>query len=248
MPPSDLADPVARLREAAAAGVAVVDEPTGKALLSAAGVATPAGRVVGDADAAVAALAEIGGPVCLKIVAPELAHKSDIGGVVGPLVSVAEVRAGAVDLLGRLDGQLLVEAWEIGESHCFVGLSLRGPLGPVVSIGIGGIWVELLRDVAYRAAPISIEEAAEALSGLRGAAVLGGGRGRMPIDLTALAEAVARISRLALDRELRELVGEIDVNPLLARPDGPPVALDCTIVLAPTTQTALKPAAVVGMG
>ena len=177
MPPSDLRGVVARLRDAADAGLTVADEPTGKALLNAAGVATPEGRVVGSAAAAAKAAADLGGPVGLKIVTPELAHRSDVDGVFGPLESVEAVRQAAVDLLARLGGELLVEAWETGGTHCFVGLSLRGPLGPVVSVGIGGIWVEVLRDVAHRAAPVTADEAAEALLSLRGSALLRGGVG-----------------------------------------------------------------------
>lgn len=247
MPLCDFADAVARLREAADAGVIVADEPTGKALLRGIGVATPESRVVGTADEAAAAAADLDGPVGLKIVAPRLAHKSDVGGVIGPLQSAEHVGRAAADMLARLDGELLVEAWETSGVHCFVGLSLGGPLGPVVSVGLGGIWVEVLRDVAYRAAPVTADEAAEALSTLRGAALLEGGRGRTPVDVKALAEAVARISRLVLEPELGEIVSEIDVNPLLARLSGAPVALDCTIVFAGRAQPSAEPALVAGV-
>jgi len=231
MPRCDLDEAVARLRAAAVNGSAIASEPAGKALLRAVGVATPAGRVVKTPDEAVVVAADLGGPVALKIVAPGVAHKSDVGGVAGPLQSSETIRHAAHDLLARLGGELLVEAWHGDGVQCFVGLSLGGPLGAVLSFGLGGIWVEVLRDVAHRSAPVTAAEAGEALSHLRGAALLQGGRGRMAVDLDALAETLAGLSRLALEPQLHELVREIEVNPLLARPSGPPLALDCAVVL-----------------
>lgn len=234
MPPAELAEVVSRLRALASAGVGVVDEPTGKDLLRVLGVLVPEGRAVASPDEATAAGGELGWPVGLKIVVPGLVHKSDVGGVAGPLCSPGAVRQAAAVMLNRLDGTLRVEAWAADGVDCFVGLSLRGPLGPVVSVGLGGIWVEALRDVAHRAAPVSPQEAEEALTSLRGVALLRGGRGHATVDLVALAESVALISRLALVPEVREVVSEMDVNPLRLCASGAPIALDCTIVLAPS--------------
>ena len=104
----------------------------------------------------------------------------------------------------------MVETWEADGEEAFVGLSLAGPLGPVLTVGLGGIWVEILRDVAYRAAPLSAVEVVEAFSSLRAVPWLLGGRGRSATDLTHAADAIARLCRTVMDPTLRELVSEIE--------------------------------------
>jgi acetate---CoA ligase (ADP-forming) len=231
MPHPDLESIIAELRDGVTAGHPAAIEPLGKALLRSVGIRTPKGRQVSTPAEAAAAMTELPGPVAVKVVSPDVVHKTDVGGVRGPLDSAAEVEAAATDLLARLDGELLVEAWETDGVEAFVGLSLHGPLGAVMTVGLGGIWVEILRDVAHRAAPLNPLEVVEAFSSLRAAPLLLGGRGRSAMDIAHAADAIARLSQMVVDPSLRAVVSTIDINPLLLRDGAAPVALDCTIIL-----------------
>jgi hypothetical protein len=225
----DPAHSLGRLAELRAAGIRVADEASAKALLRELGLATPRGTVVSGAAAAAEAAARIGFPVVLKMGDPELPHKTELAGVAGPLNSVAEVAASAHDM--GSSKRLLVESWEDGGTLCFVGLACRTPFGPLLSFGLGGVWVEALQDVIYTLAPASHREIRALLAQLRGFGVLTGARGRSPVDLDSLAETIAAFSRLAADARALALLDEIDVNPLLVRAGGPPMALDATAVL-----------------
>jgi acetyltransferase len=228
---SEVADALGRLRGLRAAGASVADEPAGKSLLRALGISVPQGVVVGGPDAAVDAAAALGGPVAVKLIARALPHKSDAGAVAGPLRSPGDVRDAAARIARPGGEGLLVERWDEGGVACFAGLALHTTFGPVISFGLGGIWVEILRDVAHRLAPVSEREALEMATSLRGAPLLSGARGRPPVDLAAVAASVARLSALATDPDALDLIDELDVNPLLAHAGSAPVALDATVVL-----------------
>jgi acetyltransferase len=243
----DLHEPLERLRELMASGETVVDEPTGKAMLAAAGLAVPRGRTAATPEQAQAVASELGVPVAIKAVADGVSHKTEIGGVAGPL-SPAEVPAAASELQGRLPGPLLVEEWLDRGVQCFLGISLDGPFGPLVSFGVGGLWVELVRDVAHRLAPVSTAEAEEMVRSLRAVALLDGYRGASGGGTEVLAATIARMSQLAVTPELRGVVSDIDVNPLLHRPDADPVALDCTIVLSTGGHASAGPLAPLATG
>jgi succinyl-CoA synthetase beta subunit len=230
---SEFSDALGRLRGLRAAGASVADEPAGKELLRALGLSVPQGLVAAGVDEAVEAARALGGPVAVKLVAQDLPHKSDVGAVAGPLDTPAAVRAAAARIVRPEAVGLLVERWHDGGVACFAGLALHTAFGPVVSFGLGGVWVEILRDVAHRLAPVSEREAREMALSLRAAPLLLGARGRPAVDLSALAASVSRLSRLAADEDARELVDEVDVNPLLALESGTPVALDATVVLRP---------------
>jgi acetyltransferase len=219
------------MREQQSCGVRILDEVLSKELLAACDVRVPDGRVVSTSDDAIMAARAVGFPVAVKIVTPDVAHKSDVGGVKGPLRESRDV-AEAVETL-RAQGwtQFLVEHWEDGDPLCFLGLSLDGPAGPLVSFGLGGIWVEALRDVAHRAAPVTPEEALAMIEATQGSVLFKGARGRPPVDLSGLCGVISSLSRLASDDDIAQLVHEIDVNPLLVDSAGRPVALDATVVL-----------------
>lgn len=223
------------LAQASREGAQVATEPDGKALLNAFGIAVPPGRVVSSYDEAAQAAEAVGWPVAIKVVAPDLPHKSDVGGVVGPVHTPEELSAAAARVSRPDAVGLLVERWEQDGIGCFVGLNLTGPFGPTVSFGLGGVWVETLRDVSHRLAPIDEREALEMVHALHAAPILDGARGRQPTDLAALTAAIARISTVVTDSQARRVINEIDINPLLARACGPPVALDATVTLRHST-------------
>ena len=231
----------APMRGALAAVVQVEFPPAGEraalACLASHGVpVVPATLVRDEADAVVAARA-YGGAVVLKVAAADIAHKSDIGGVALNLKGDAQVAAAyraIMDAVHRhqpdaaIDGVLVSPMRERG-IELMVGMA-RDPLwGPVLAVGLGGIWVETLKDVALRVLPVDADEVLRMLTELRGAPLLAGQRGVPATDLDALARAIARIAHAVLC--LGPQLEAMDVNPLWVR--GSAVeALDALFVRA----------------
>jgi acyl-CoA synthetase (NDP forming) len=200
-----------------------------RAVLREAGVAFPAARRVAGAEEAVAAAAELGGPVALKALG--LLHKSDAGGVALDLASAAEVHAAYESMDGRLHapGYCVERMADTRDGVELIAGVRRDPrFGPVAMVGLGGVFAEVLADVAFALAPVAEAEALAMLDRLAGAALLRGARGRAPVDRAAVARTVAAIAALAA---AHPELAELEVNPLLATPGGC-VALDARIVLA----------------
>lgn len=237
----------ARLSEGSAGAPAVTPAPldpgvwrneaSAKAALAAAGLPFAPEITATTPEAAAEAARQIGAPVALKILSPDIAHKSDIGGVElnlsGPMAAQAAflriMRAAALNAPeARIDG-VLVSPMATGGTELILGTVTDPIFGPVVMVGLGGIHAEIFEDTALRLAPVSAAEAQQMLRELRAFALLDGARGRPRADLDALAEAVAALSRFAA-RHAAE-IAEIDINPILARPAGQgPIALDALIV------------------
>jgi succinyl-CoA synthetase beta subunit len=199
-----------------------------RALLAAGGVPFEPARVVSSAGKAVAAAAEIGYPVVLKALGT--LHKSDVGGVVLGLDDERGLAAAFADLSERLaPPAIVVERMAPLDdgAELLAGVRWDARFGPVVLVGLGGVFTEVLRDVAVSLAPVDDEVARELLLSLRGAPLLLGARGRPPVDLDAAAAAVAALSRVAA---AHPEIAEIEVNPLLALPAGT-TGLDARIVL-----------------
>ena len=196
------------------------------AMLADYGIASPATRVVGDERAAVAAAAEIGFPVALKTAAGDLAHKSEVGGVVLGLRDADGVAAAYGDLCRRLGPAAVVCAMAPEGVELSLGV-LRDPLvGPLVVVGAGGVLVELIADRAVALPPVGPEAAATMVSGLRLARLLEGFRGGPPADLGAVARAITSMSALAT--ELGADLSAVEVNPLSCGPSGA-LALDVLV-------------------
>jgi len=212
-----------------------VSERDAKAILAAAGIPVVAERLARTAEAAARAAEELGLPVALKLNAPGIAHKTEIGGVLLNLASADAVRDGYAALLSRAAGSgvrpdgVLVAPMVAGGVETILGVQ-RDPLfGPAVMFGLGGIFVEALDDVVFRLAPFGLDEARRMIREIKGFKVLQGLRGAPPADLEALAEALARLSALAAASA--ERIESIDVNPFLVLPEGQgAVALDALIV------------------
>ncbi len=211
-----------------------INEAQALALLAEAGIATVSHRVCATAAEAIAAARSIGYPVVLKISSPDIAHKSDIGGVLLGVADDAAVadgfgrlldRAREADASARVDG-ILVARQIRGGVECLAGIQCDPAFGPIAVFGLGGVLVEVLDDVALRRCPFDETVALRLIRSIRGAALLDGARGRAPADLPALARLLARLSWFAVAAGPR--LRSIDLNPVLALPDGA-VAVDAVI-------------------
>jgi len=207
-------------------------EYAGKAYLAALGISVPKGKLAGDLAAAKAIAGEIGYPVALKAQASALSHKSDRRGVIlhidgerALVTAWGEMQASMSGI--ALDG-ILVECMIASGLEMIVGARRDPSWGPVVMVGLGGIWVEALNDVRLMPAWLPRERIVDECYLLKGAAMLRGARGRPAVDVGALADAVLRIAAAI---EARPEIAEIDVNPLAVLPAGEgAIALDALIV------------------
>ena len=198
-------------------------------LLASSGLRFPDGRVVHDPTEGAAAARELGYPLVLKALG--LLHKSDAGGVVLGIETDEALAHAFADLEARLDPEeyALEQMAPLGEGvELIAGVRWDIRFGPIVLVGIGGLFTELLADVAVALAPVTEDEAEELLRSLRGAPLLEGARGRRPADVEAAARAVATVSRVGAERPD---LAEIEINPLLVTPAGA-VALDARAIVA----------------
>ena len=191
-------------------------------LLTSAGIEFPSARRVADFDEARAAAAELGYPVVVKALG--LLHKSDAGGVALEIEDEQALEEALVSMATLSDEGFSVErmAPVAGGVELIAGSIQDARFGPVVLVGLGGVYAELLDDTAVALAPVQAAQAEELIRALRGASLLNGARGRPLVDVTAAAEVVAALSRLAASRPDLD---EIEINPLLVTPHGA-LALD----------------------
>lgn len=229
--------PEACIDEARAAGRAALDETAGKQLLAAYGIAVPKSVVVSGADEAAAAMQGLRTPVVVKVMSPDILHKSDAGGVKVHLKSAAEaadaIRAMAAQpqiKAAKVEGYLIEEMASPGQEIVVGGL--RDPeFGPLVMVGLGGIFVEVLADVSFRICPITRVDALEMLAELKGAAVLKGARGRKPASLDAIVDVLLKVGGdNGLLMRHADDIKEADVNPLIVSESGA-VAVDARFIL-----------------
>ena len=208
-----------------------------KQALAAAGISVPREEVVTSADDAVRSAQATGYPVVLKIASEDIAHKTEIGGVALNLQDDDAVRQGYDRLMAnaqkhapqaRLDG-VLVAPMVRGGVELIAGVSRDPVFGPVVMVGLGGIYAEILKDVAVQVAPVSEDEALRMIRSLKMFPLLDGARGQAKADVAAAARTVARLSEFAC-RHAND-VAEIDMNPILVKPEGEGVlVLDAMMV------------------
>jgi succinyl-CoA synthetase beta subunit len=193
--------------------------------LAAAGVPVVPFALAASEDDAVAAAGKLGERLVVKIASPDIAHKTDIGGVVLDVQGEAALRAAFRSVIAgaaRHAPQALIEGVLLAPMRprgieLLVGISRDPQWGPVMALGLGGVWVEALQDVALRLLPIDAAEVKRALASLRGATLLRGGRGVPPADLNAVAAAVVRIGQAAL--AFGPTLTTLEVNPLWVHGD-----------------------------
>jgi len=225
------------LKTARAAGRRKLTELEALDLLDAYHIPIAPARLARDAAAAARVAAEIGYPVVLKIVSPQVIHKTDVGGVRVDIGTPDELQLACAEMLdavrraapqAEISGILVQRMVRGGASReTIAGLTRDRTFGPMLMFGLGGVFVEALGDVLFRLAPIQDRDALDMIQGLRGAGLLRGVRGAAPADLAALTGALLRLSQLAIDWPEIE---ELDINPLLAFPDGA-LAVDARVML-----------------
>ena len=219
--------------EARGAGHAALSEYASKRVLAAYGVPTVEEELAADVGAAVAAAERLGYPVAVKACAPDLAHKSEQGLVQLHLTDAARVEAGAAEMLAAA-GACLVQRMAQGRRE-FIAGALRDPtFGPCVMLGLGGVAVEALGDVAFRLAPLDERDALEMIGELRAHRLFDAFRGEPAVDRAALVGLLDGLGRLLLDHPD---IAQVDVNPLIIEA-GRPVAVDALVTLAGATRGA----------
>ncbi len=201
-------------------------EAAAKRLLAKAGIPSAPEAACATAEEAVAAAERFGYPVVLKILSPDIVHKSDIGGVIVGVRDAAGVRDGFAAVLARtrtalpdarIEGVLVAKQLR-GGVECILGITQDPVFGPVAVFGLGGIFVEVLRDVALHRCPFGVDVAERMIRSIRAAPVLLGVRGRPPADIAALAAMLSRLSVFAHQAGPR--LRAVDLNPVFAMPDG----------------------------
>lgn len=227
-------NPVAAAKKA---GRTALDESAGKQLLATHGVRVPQSRVakgVADVDTVMNGLQL---PVVVKVMSPDILHKSDAGGVKINLRSAAEVKAAIEGMLNapkikgaRIEGFLVEEMAPAG--HELVIGGLRDPqFGPLVMVGLGGIFVEILKDVSFRLCPITRIDAEEMIAELKGAAILKGARGGKPASIDAIIDVLLKVGGdNGLLMQHAADISEADINPLIVS-ETAAVAVDARFIL-----------------
>ena len=200
----------------------VITEEQAKEILTEYGVMVPDYALVNSADEAVAQARKIGFPLVMKIVSPEILHKTDVGGVKVGVSSEQEAREVFNDMYSRLSSKhnvkgVLLEKMVPPGIELIVGLQYDDQFGPVIMTGLGGIFTEIFRDVSFRMLPITKDDAKSMLNNLQGKKILEGFRGSEPINLDMLADALVNIGKLGT--EMAAYYESVDFNPIVVYPD-----------------------------
>ena len=233
---SGAAETARRIIAQAIGSGAALSESDSKRALAAYGVRVPGDAIARDADEAAEAAARIGFPVAVKISSQDILHKTEVGGIRLGLCSEQEVRDATREIMAsarkhmpdaRIAGVSVQEMLTTGV-EIVIGVKRDQQFGPLIAVGLGGVMVELLKDTAVRLAPVSDEAARTMVRSLQGYKLLAGYRGAAAADEDALIDAICKLSELADD--LKDIIVEIDVNPMIVTSSGA-VAADALIVI-----------------
>jgi acetate---CoA ligase (ADP-forming) len=215
-----------------------IGDTESRQILQAYGLRIPKSEIADSPEKAAAIAGKIGYPVVLKIASPDILHKTDIGGVKVGLQNASDVRD-AYELMvyraqryipeARIWGCLVQEMAPSGGLEILVGMNRDPQFGPLITFGLGGIYVETLKDVTFRVAPLSLQEAEEMMMQVKAHALLDGVRGQPPMDKAAIVDTLLRVSQLVQD--FPDII-EMDINPLMVYHQGEgALALDMRLVL-----------------
>jgi acetate---CoA ligase (ADP-forming) len=206
-------------------------------ILKAYGITTPRSSVAATPEEAVAYCRQIGYPVVMKIASPDILHKSDVGGIIVGVKSDQEVRQAFATLIERAKAHkpdamiwgAQIQEMVTGAREIIIGMNRDPQFGALVMFGLGGIYVEVLKDVTFRVAPMSRLQAQQMVEAIRSYKLLAGVRGQAPSDIDAIVDTTLRISQLVTDFPE---IAELDINPMLVREQGKgAVAVDMRLIL-----------------
>ena len=224
------------INQARAEGRSLLNEIEAKELMHAAGVPVARTVLVTTEEEARTQAEQIGYPVVLKIVSPDISHKSDIGGVKVGLEDASAVTAAFNEIMAnaksaepdaRITG-IAVQHMAPAGTEVIVGMTTDAQFGPVLMFGLGGIMVEVLKDVSFRVVPLAERDAEQMIDEIKGKAILDGVRGQPPADKAAIKRAILKVSEFV---ERNPEVQELDLNPMLVYPEGA-IAVDARIVIS----------------
>ena len=211
-------------------------EPESKELIAAFGITTARHTVTASVKEAIQAATSIGYPIVLKIVSPDISHKTDVGGVKVGIKDAEGVKAAYEEIMknvnikkpdARIEG-ILVEKMATPSTEVIIG-GLRDPqFGPAVMFGLGGIFVEIYKDVSFRIAPLEEYDAIDMIHEIKGSKILKGFRNTESLDITSVAQTILKVSNIMVSIEE---IKEIDLNPVLVYPKGVK-AVDARIILS----------------
>ena len=206
-------------------------------ILRAYGFTLPAAKLCTTADEAVAFAEQTGYPVVMKIASPDILHKSDVGGVKVGLASADAVRGAYETMIATISAKMpQATIWGVSMQQMvtqgkevILGMSQDATFGPLIMFGLGGIYVEVLKDVTFRIAPLTETDTREMIAEIRSHKLLTGARGEKPVDIDAIVDAILRLSQLVTDFPE---IAEMDINPLKVQPEhGGGIAIDSRIAL-----------------
>ena len=216
-------------------GRTLLTEIEAKALLKQAGLNVVETRLARSEDEAVSTARELGFPVVLKIASPDVVHKTDAGGVKLNLKTSAQVAKAYEDILksvkekypeAKVQGVSVQKMAKPGV-EIIIGMSKDAQFGPVIMFGLGGVWVEVLKDVAFRIVPLEPRDAHEMVQEIKGRPLLEGYRGQEAVDIGNLEKMILKVSSFV---EQHPEIKELDLNPVVAYKDGA-IAVDARVVL-----------------
>jgi len=216
-------------------GRTVLTEEEGKAVLRAYGVTTPKDRVVTQRDKIIQSVREIGYPIVMKVNSPDIAHKTDVGGVITGINNDRAAKNAFDQIYANVNKRMpqaqingvVIQEMVQGE-EVIVGVTRDPQFGPFITFGLGGLYVEVLKDVAHRLAPITVAEAKKMIAEVKSYPILLGARGRKGLDVNAVADTIVRVSQISEDFEE---IQEMEINPLMVRENGC-VAVDALVVVS----------------
>ncbi|HEY62037.1 MAG TPA: acetate--CoA ligase family protein [Anaerolineae bacterium] len=228
-----------QLKKIRSEGRLSIGDAESRDILKAYGLRIPISKLAETPEQAVEYANEIGFPVVLKIASPDILHKTDVGGVKVGLQTPQDVQD-AFELMtyraqrylpeARLWGCQVQEMAPRGGLEVLVGMNRDPQFGPLITFGLGGIYVEVLKDVTFRVSPLSVQDAEEMLNEIRAYALLDGVRGQPAVDKQAIIDTLLRINQLVLD--FPEIT-ELDINPLIVYPQGQgAIAIDMRLILS----------------
>jgi acetyltransferase len=231
-------DAAALIGAVRAEGRVMLSEAEAKAFLATLGIPVPPSCLVRDAESAAAALIEIGPPVVVKAVAHDLAHKTDVGAVMFPIDTGAAAQAACRTIAKRVNAArpditlegFLVEAYRPGQPEWILALRVDPDFGPAIMFGLGGIYVEALRQISFRLAPLTQRDIEALLTERPAMRILDGAHRRPKTDRAALADIIKRLSDLAARYDIISELSDLEINPLIIN-DGGALALDALVVL-----------------